>query len=317
MDTATTPSSWREAGDTFLRAKRNLGRGDATLEQYGEIVRQFVAWMGDRPFGEVGVATVQEFLEYRRARSRCGDKTSGSTRNRWARSIGVFLRWLWRVEALQSRLRPLEKCTEKKRVRRVPTPETLPQITDAVRKYAVILPPEERENLADIKVVIDNTGFRFREAHYLRVSDCNFISGELLLSDWEERPLKDHEERMVKMTEPCREVLMRRCMAQSWKPDARLFQDFSLSHRRVLDAFKQASTAIGAGAYTLHALRGSFTTYNTAKFNEVELMLQMGWATITTARKWYHRGKQARLPVPNSIPPRPVDPPQSNAQTEA
>lgn len=305
------PADWREARERFIDDVEFRGRADETLRMYDDLVGQFTGYLGDikHPVGQMDVDTVESFLKFRRASARMGPKTAGATMNKWVRCLSAFLSYLWDHEWLDKPLRRVPRFTEEKRITPVPSPEALQKLTEAVRNSSVILPPDEMHHLADLKGVLDNTGFRFREAHHLRVSDCDMVSDPPLLYvlSHPDRKLKDHQERVVRMNDACREIIARRILMVGRRPEARLFPNFSKSRKRVLDAFKQAAASIGLGGrITFHMLRGAFTTHNVDVFNEVELMLQMGWCTIDVAREHYHRALQVRLPIPKNVPATPA-----------
>lgn len=302
---AAPPGSWREAGERFLESRRGKGRADNTLSIYERVISQFVAFSVGLQFGSVGVDDVDRFLSYVRDRSPRRGRVRGSTMNKARRHVCAWLTWLWRRGWLSTNVAPaVERYTEEKRVKRVPTPEALAKLADVIRGSSSILPPDETQILADLKGVIDNTGFRYREAQYLRVSDCDMVSGLLYLTSWDARPLKTHQERRVAITDACREILARRIMAVGRVPEARLFPPFSKSHKRVLAALKQAAATLGVGNLSFQMLRSAFATWNVQAgvFDPMQLLLQMGWSDFQVARKHYLDAMSMKLPKPINVP---------------
>jgi integrase len=151
--------------------------------------------------------------------------------------------------------------------------------------------------LADVAIILNETGLRPDECHRLEWQDVDFLQNRLLVRHGKTRAAR----RQLPMTRNVRSVLETRLRVAEAPEIGYVFpaatKSGHIDHSTLKKQHHSALKASGLRAFLLYSLRHSFATKIAPRVDAWTLCKIMGWASLSVAMTYVHANEQQVLEV--------------------
>lgn len=282
--------SWKEGVRRFLEEHSSLHHGPATRRDYESVLKHFAETVCPETIESITRDTIEG---YQRTRFSTGE--SPWTTNKAIRYLRTLFNWWVDHELLERN--PCDKVKAIKIIKRRDKRDLLAQALKLIQYLRDIDEPW----YVDLCLVLLNTGFRLGEALHLYPEDIDLKRGLIHLTSRPEYPIKDREERAVKLNPITQEVLQRRILSAAGGPLFKGKKYKGIPHRTSISTRISEFAQAAGCTITAHSLRAAFARSMAEYVMPAVLASVCGWAKIATAERHYLDLQTMKAPAPAAL----------------
>jgi integrase len=258
-----------------------------TATWYRSGINQLLAYkpLSSRSLDTITSESITDYSAHRQAEGRA------------AGTVNRELRVLRRVLRLAAEWRVIEKVPKVYMAGRESRRERVVEDHEFAR-YLAFAP----SLLADVAIVLNETGLRPDECHRLAWLDIDFRGNRLFVRHGKTKAAR----RVIPMTRNVRSVLTARHRAAELPQTGYVFPSATkaghIDHSTLKKQHRRAIAASGVEPFMLYNLRHTFATKVAPRVDAWTLCKIMGWASLSVAMTYVHPDQQRVLDVFNSCP---------------